>query len=253
MAKQFYQLSGSDLLVWDDPQNLSTQAEIQSRIDALTPFQQLADGSRELLAQGGVPGAGIPGGFSDLASFDTWLTDEIERLQDIRDYYDYSTKQETIGNVRDGAWWTPEAVESVSDEGVSPAVNALDGVGSTFWETDQAPASIIFRLRSYRKNVESIRLWTPNNMLKTFLNGITVRASQGLGMIDDASNVMASNISIQNDGDAWSDIVFANPNNPTGRKRCRYIKLDIPGSQHAQDVIQIRRIEARVVIFNHET
>lgn len=245
MAKQFYQKVADELVSWDDPQNLTTQADIQARIDALTPFQGLADGARELLAQGGVPGAGIAGGWPDLASFDDYLNDEIERLQDIADYYDYQVKQETIGNVADGAWWAFESVEAVSDESIGAAALAIDAENSTGWETNVLPCSITLRLRDYRKNVESIRIWCPNNTQKTFLNGVTVRAAQALNMIDDPSNVVASGVSVAHDGQAWQEVPF------DFKKRCRYVKLDITDSQHASNVL-LRNIEARVTTFNHE-
>lgn len=248
MAKQFYQKSGDDLVVWDDPQNLTTQDDIQARIDALEPFQSLEDGSRTLLAQGGVPAAGIHGGWQTLADFDAYLLDEIERLKDVRDYYDYSTKQETIGNVADGSWWIPEAVESFSSE--TPVAGlaslAIDATNSTGWTPLSAPAEITFRLRSYRKNVESIRLWIPNNTLKTELQGLTVKAAQSLSQIDEPTNAMLSGLNLSFNGAAWQELVFPQ------KKRCRYIKLEMTGSNHLINVIQVRSIEARVVTFNHE-
>ena len=245
MAKQFYQKVADALVSWDDPQNLTTQAALVAQYEALQPFQQLSDASRTLLAQGGVPGAGIPGGFPDLASFDDWLTDEIERLQDLADYYDYSVKQETIGNVADGAWYTFEAVEAVSDESIGAAALAIDADTATAWETDALPCSITLRLREYRKNVESVRIWCPNNTQKTWLNGVTIRAAQSLAMIDDPSNVVASGVDVEFDATAWQEVPF------DSKKRCRYVKLDITDSQHASNV-QLRSIEARVTTFNHE-
>ena len=249
MAKQFYQLSGSDLLVWDDPQNITTQAEIQALIDALIPFQSLPDDSRTKINEsGGVATAGVQGGFPSLQDFDDALTDEIERLQDIRDYYDYEAKQETLGNVRDGDWFIPEAVEAFSSELVgSEATLAIDGDNATGWEAADEPASITFRLRSYRKNVESIRLWIPNNTLKTELQGLDISAAQSLSQIDEPSNVVASGLNLAHTpGTAFQVVPF------DFKKRCRYIKLSITGSNHAQNSIMIRSIEARVVVFNHD-
>lgn len=247
MAKQFYQKSNGDLVVWGDPQNLSEQAVLQERIDALTPFQALPDEARTLLAQGGVPGAGIPGGFSDLASFDTWLNDELERLQDVVDYYGYQVKQETLGNVCDGDWFAFEAVEAFSSETpLFEADRVIDGENSTDWRPLTDPASITLRLRSYRKNVESIRLWIPNNTLMTELQGLTIRAAQNLGQIDEPRNVVASDLNLSYDGAAWQTVPF------DFKKRCRYIKLDITGSNHVANAIAIRNIKARVVTFNHE-
>lgn len=248
MAKQFYQLiGGTNIVVWDDPQDLTTQAELQAQVDALLPFQGLSDGARTLLAQGGVPGAGIPGGFPDLASFDTFLTDEIERLQDIVDYYDYDSKQETISSVRDGAWYVPEAIEAFSDETVgNEASLSIDGNNATGWQPATEPASITYRVRTHRKNFEGIRLWIPNNTLKTELQGLTIRASQALGMIDDPANVMATGLDLSYSGTAMQEILFGS------KKRARYLKLDIDGSNHAQNQILVRTIEVRVGVFNHD-
>lgn len=247
MAKQFYQLVGEDLVVWDDPQNLTTQADIDARVASLTPFRDLPDDARTLLAQGGVPGAGIPGGFPSLSDFDNFLTDEIERLQDISDYYDYSAKQETIGNVRGGSWFVPEAVEAFSSEQVGgEAALAIDGENSTGWTADAGAGSITFRLREYRKNVEKLRLWIPNNTLKTELQGLTIRAAQALSQIDESGNVMLSDLDLEHDGTAWQDIVFP------AKKRCRYIKLDMDGSNHGSNEPMIRSIEAWVTTFRHD-
>lgn len=249
MAKQFYQLvGGTELVSWDDPANLSDEASVQSLIDGLKPFQDLPDASRALLAYTGLPQLGIAGGWPDLASFDDVLDDEVDRLEDLRDYFSYDSKQETIGNVRDGAWFEPEAVEAFSAEQVgNEAALAIDGDNSTGWIGGAGAQSITFRLRSYRKNVESVRLWIPNNTLKAELQGLTIRAAEALSQIDNPSNVMnATPFDLTFSGSAWQTVPFDR------KKRCRYIKLDIAGSTHASNESMVRAIEARVVTFNHE-
>ena len=251
MAKQFYQLvagTPDTIVVWDDPQNLTDQATLQAQVDALTPFQSLSDGARTLLAQGGVPGAGIPGGFPDLQSFDDFLNDEIERIQDIIDYYGYSAKQETIANVRDGADYTPIAIESFSAETVGfEAANSIDGDNGTGWQPGAQPASITYRVRDHRKNIEAIKLWIPNNTLRTYLQGLTVRAAQSLSQIDDPGNIVVNSVNLAHTpGQALQTVTF------DFKKRARYVKLDIDGSAHAQNEIEIRTFLARVTTFGHD-
>lgn len=245
MAKNFYQKDANpDLLnVWADPDT----EDVAARALDLAPLQQLQalpDEARGRVAAGGVPGF-VPAQ-PDLASLDAWLEDEVERILDLQDYQDYSVKQETVGNVCDGDWFVPEAVEAFSSETPTfEAALAIDGVNSTGWQPLTAPASITFRLRTYRKNVESIRLWIPNNTLVTELQGLTIRAAQSLSQIDAPGNVVASDLDLSHDGSAWQTIPW------DFKKRCRYIKLDIDGSNNIANTIAVRSIEARVITFQH--
>lgn len=245
MPKNFYQKDANpDLLnVWADPDTEDT-TELASALAPLRQIRALPDESRGRIAAGGIPGF-IPVQ-PDLATLDTWLRDEVERILDLIDYQSYQVKQETIGNVCDGAWFVPEAVEAFSSETLTfEAALAIDDVNSTGWRPLTAPASITFRLRTYRKNVESIRLWIPNNTLVTELQGLTIRAAQNLGMIDEPQNVVASRLNLSHNGQAWQTVPW------DFKKRCRYIKLDIEGSNNVANIIEVRGVEARVVTFQH--
>lgn len=247
MPKNFYQRDGGDptnIIVWSDPSNEDTDELGGDSLTALQQLQTLGDESLVLIASGGIPGL-VPAQGS-LDALKDWLDDEIDRRLDVLDYPTYGVKQETIGNVFDGAWWAPEAVEAFSSETPTfEAALAIDGVNSTGWRPLTAPASITFRLRTYRKNVESIRLWIPNNTLVTELQGLTIRAAQSLSQIDAPGNVVASDLDLSHDGSAWQTIPW------DFKKRCRYIKLDIDGSNNIANTIAVRSIEARVITFQH--
>lgn len=246
MAKKFWQIvnGGADIDATADPVTFNV-AQMQADLPKLQEVETLSDELRAVLAVQGLLGLGIPAQ-SDLASFDSLLTDEIERLQDLLDYVDYETKQETIFSVADGAWYEPEAVEAVSAEEEGAAILAIDGDNATGWRTNATPASITFRLRSYRKNVESIRLWIPALTLPTELQGLTIRASQALSQIDEPQNVVKSGLNLVHSvGAAFQEIPW------DFKKRCRFIKLDIEGSNHVGGDVMIRSIEARVTTFQH--
>lgn len=246
MAKKFWQIAngGADLEVTADPITFNV-AQLQVNLPQLQEIQGLSDELRSVIAAQGLTSLGIPAQQS-LEAFDDLVTDEVERILDLVDYPTYQTKQETLGNVADGAWWEPEAVDVVSAQEIGAAALAIDGQNSTGWRTAMLPASITFRLRSYRKNVEKIRLWVPNNTPPTELQGLTVRGAQALAMIDEPQNVLVASANLSFDGTAWHEVPF----DGGARKRLRYIKLDVAGSNHVSDVM-IRGIEARVTTFQH--
>lgn len=244
----FYDFIGSDLQVYRDPQQL-TQADLQAQRDTLQQIQRLDDALRTTIASNGLASLGIPsfvGQRDALQAFDDYVTDDLERVLDILDYFDYSRVAPPGFLVADGTWFVPEAVEAFNAEEEGAAALAIDGVNSTGWRTNATPASITFRLRSYRKNVESIRLWIPANTLPTELQGLTIRAAQALNMIDEPQNVVASGLNLAHTpGKAFQVVPF------DFKKRCRYIKLDIAGSNHPGGDVMIRSIEARVTTFQH--
>ena len=126
------------------------------------------------------------------------------------------------------------------------AANAIDGDNGTGWQPGAEPAEIVFRVRDYVKNIEAIKLWIPNNTLRTYLSGLTVKAAQNLSQIDEPSNVMVDNVTLTHQpGQALQTVAFAS------KKRARYVKLEITGSAHAQNEIEIRTFLARVVTTQH--
>lgn len=251
MAKLYYQLGGpGQINVYDDPQVLS-QNDLIGQRDALSEILGLSDVFRSALAQSGIPFFGIPGGHNTLADFDDFINEELDRLNDVLDYFSYSSRVEEL-TVRDNAWFTPEAVVDVSHEEVgNEAVNAIDGDFGTWWQSNEGgtdPRTITFRVRSYSKKIEGIRLRISNpGEDRAELQDVTIRASKALAMIDDPGNVFASGIDFSHDGDAWMEHIFASPAH--GK---RFIKLDIPSSLHSNpDHVRIREIEVRVGTTAH--
>ena len=249
MAKLFYQnAGGGNLNVYDDPQVL-VQSDLQAQDTALDEIIALSDTLRTFLAQGGIPGLGIPGGFSDLASFDSYLEDESERIKDILDYFDYGTRVENL-TVRDGEWVVPEALESVSDEAPGEeGTKSIDGDNGTWWQSNASGTrTIVFRVKSYKKKFEQIRLRISNaNEDRAELQNVTVKAAAALVNIDDAGNTIGTGVNFDHGGDNWMEYVF-----PT-KKRARYLKLEIPGSLHSNpDQVRIREIQVFTGIHNHD-
>lgn len=252
MAKLFYQLGGpGQLNIYDDPQQI-LQTDLENTRDVLAELLSLSDLTREALAQGGVPALGIPGSFESLSQFDDYLSDERDRILDVLDYFGYETRVENL-TVRDAAWYTPEAIESVSHENVGEeASNAIDGDFGTWWQSDDAsgnPRTIVFRVRSYPKKFMGFRLRISNaGEGRVQLQDVTIKSSGALAMIDDPGNVVEAGVDFAHDGDAWMEYNFA-----MGAGGRRYLKLEIPASLHADpDQIRIREIEVRVGITNHD-
>lgn len=209
-----------------------TQADDLERLSVITDLQNATQAVREYIAGG--PGA--------LGEFDAKLETEEQELRDRLDYYDYSNEQIQI-TVKDGAWFTPEAVESVSDEKVgNEAVLAIDGDNQTYWQSDNAGTrTIIFRLRHYRKKVEKIRFRTNTSDGRSHLQGVTIRMSGGLGQIDNPQNEIATGLNL--DGAAsWFEHTLASP-----KSNVRYIKIECATSMHTNpDQLRIRELAAWV-------
>lgn len=246
MAKLWYEprASGAELQAWNDPQVL-TRTSIEDSLAGLQTFRQIAPEARTLLALGGVPGAGIRGGWADLASFDSYLDDEIDRLADLLDVFDYDSRTESI-TVRDGANFSP-SIESVSSEEIGfEGALAVDGDNASWWQTNTAPASIVVRVRDHRKMITGVRLRTTAGDLRAQLQGVAISVSGGVAAIDDPGNVIESGIDFTYAGDPWIEHTLAS------KKRGRYVKLDIGGSLHGSNAIRVRELEVRVGITNHE-
>lgn len=248
MPKKFYQKSNGDLAVWTDPQIVS-QSELQTNLPVFQELRALSDEARTQLAISGMTSIGVPS-FGSLQELDDWLDDEIDRILDVLDYFDYTTSPETISAVFQGAWFTPEFVESASHEEVgNPKENAIDGDFGNWWQSDQSGTrSIVFRLRSYSKKLEKIRLRSPVTDLRTQLQGVTIKASKALGMIDDPGNVLETDVDFTYIDNVWLEHTLA-----TIKSNARYIKLEVASSLFvaSPEQVRIRGIEAWVGIINH--
>lgn len=261
MANLYYDPinGGVDLQVWKDPQ-VVTRESLEDERDALLNIQGLSDELREIIAANGLSSIGLPsfiGVPEPLTSFDQYIEDELDRLRDVLDYFEYESGQADF-SIRTGDWFLPEAVESFTDDNGSDVVtNAIDAANggdpdpndpenSTFWQSEiSGTRQITFRLRDYSKRVEGIRLRTNNGDTRSQLQDLTVRASNALGMIDDPGNIMVSGVNV-NDARGWFEINFT-------KHKCRYIKIEAATSNFGTpDVLRIRSMQVRVGITNHD-
>lgn len=271
MAKLFYDtISGGTILVqYDDGQQIQ-KIDLEAARDDLVEIQALSSGLREDMAQQGFTvsaGISIPAftnqdpeqpTLTQLELFDARVQEELDIILDKLDYFDYAKGAPPIGNVVLDDYFLPEAVEDVSDELVgSEAVLAIDAVNggdpdpndplnTTYWQSEISGLRVItFRIRSYTKRVEGIRLRTNNGDGRAQLQNLTVKAANMLGQIDAPGNVMASGINLD-DAAGWFDIPFMKPG-------ARYIRLEASTSAHTNpDHLRIRSIQVRVGVTNHD-
>lgn len=260
MAKLFYQLGGAGVLnVYDDPQVLQ-QTDLEDQRDALVEIQGLSDELRGFLAQGGIPGLGIPGGFPDLATFDAAVDDDVDRLKDILEYFNYESGSANL-TVRTGDWFTPEAVEvplpDFTGVGFEPD-KAIDVIGgdpddpdhSTWWQSEiNGTREIIFRIRDFPKKIEGIRLRVSNSGEgRSQLQNVTIKAAGSIANLDNVGNTFATDVDFTWAGSNWIEHTFA-----SAAFSKRYIKLEVATSLHSNtDHVRIRSIQARVGITNHD-
>lgn len=205
---------GTRLQVIRDKFNFD-KADDEARLAVINEIQALSDSARQLVA-GGTP----------LADFDTDLQLEEWQIRDRLDYYDlYSNRQETI-TVRDGAWFTPDAVESFCGESGTDVVGqSIDGLNNTIWRhTVNERHNVIYRLRDYPKKISKIRFRYANNEPdRERLTSLDVHASKNLNRIDDVESILEQGINISwpvGAGNTWVEHVLAQK-----KANARYIKL----------------------------
>lgn len=251
MARFWYQLSGDpDVFnVYADPTTLD-RADMEAYRDFLLEVQGASDAIRIELAMGSlnaVPGIGPQ---QSLQDFDDLVQDELDRYLDILDYYDYDTRQQTL-TVRDGAWITPIAIESVSHENVGEeATLAIDGDFGTWWQSDASGTrEIVFELRSYPKKIERLRVRAPASDLRAQLQGVTIKAAKNINMIDDPRNWLDTDIDLTYTGNIWLEHTLTTP-----KFNARFMKLECATSLFVAnpEQVRIREIEVRVGTRNHE-
>lgn len=232
MARRWYEDvgGGDDLNLFVDPESFNQTIDT-NRLAVITEFQNLSDIARlELAGDAGEP----------LSVYDEMLEEEEWELRDRLDYYDlYSNRVENV-TVRDGAWFTPDAVESFCGEDVGEeAVQSIDGVNSTKWKhTADERHSIIYLLRSYPKKISKIRFrYNATEPVTEQLANVDVHAAKNLAKIDDAENILETGINITwpiGQGAIWVEHTLANK-----KANARYIKL-LMDTAHASNTLQMR-------------
>ena len=237
MAIRWYRpvSAGTELELYVDP-GLFSETQDQADLAVFQEAQASSDTIREQLAAANA--------FTNLGEYDLWLQDQIWAIQDRLDYYSYEDRVENR-TVRDGAWFSPIAIEAVCGEEVGrEAVNSIDGDTGTSWRHISVERhSITFQLRDYPKKISSMRIWFGGSESdREQLQNIDVFASRGINDIDDPANERLSGFTPTwaGQGDSWVEIPWTSKIN-----KGRYIKL-LCDSARGDGTVQIREIEFRV-------
>lgn len=239
MAKRFYAnvAGGVDLDLFIDPQAFNKTVDTD-RLAVITELQGLSDDTRTVVA--------ICAGAADLAAYDTALQDEEWEIRDRLDYYTlYANRTQNL-TVRDGAWFSPDTVDSFCGEtGANLVGNSIDGTNSTFWRHSvDERHSVIYKLRDYPKKVAKIRFrYNSTEPVTEQLSNLDVHAAKNLAKIDDAQNILETGINISwptGQGAVWVEHTLAQKKN-----KARYIKL-LFDTAHASNRSQIREFEVWV-------
>ncbi len=244
MARKYWErVGGNQIRFYDEPLDLKKD-EVDDRIAELQAILALPDNIKELLAQANP-------GIEDEAAFDQIFEDEIEQLADQRDYWDMDQIVENITVVETG-FWSPSAaalgpgtIESVSSEQVGfEAIQAIDGVNGTEWQTDAlgGPHEIVFGW-GYKKRFDGIR-WRVGAAVGNpqAWEGVSIWIANGLNGLDDPGNLALDNVDIAVVGtltDPWLEVDF--PAKESGR----YCRIVITGTGRGDNRADAGEIELR--------
>ncbi len=228
MAKRFYaHVAGNvDLDLFIDPQAFNETVDTD-RLAVVQELQGLSDPTRTVVA--------LMANAASLADYDTALQDEEWDIQDRLDYYSLYINRVQNLTVRDGAWFTPDAVDSFCGEDAPNVVgNSIDGLNSTHWRHNfNHRHSVIYQIRDYPKKVARIRFRYGGSLNREELNNIDVRASKNLANINDPANLLESGINPTWPGGpaVWVEHTLANKKN-----EARYRKLEFDTASGSNDM-----------------
>ncbi|MGI9411562.1 MAG: hypothetical protein ACR2OV_15895 [Hyphomicrobiaceae bacterium] len=223
--------AGAELLIKRDL-NSFVKTDDNDRLTAITGIQALSDDARtSLISDFGV---------ADLGELDTLLEDEEFELRQRIASYDYDTRVVNT-TVLDGAWFTPDSVESFCGETSTNVVgNSIDGVNTTFWRHSQDHQhTVTYLLRSYPNKISRIRFrYNSTEPANERLNNMDVHAAKNLARIDNAENILETGINISwpvGQGSVWVEHTLAKK-----KTNARYVKLVIDDTDNASNTLQIR-------------
>ncbi|MCP4900882.1 MAG: hypothetical protein GY906_28275, partial [bacterium] len=219
MATRYYEPSSGDIVLWSDPA-LFVKADLEAELVPIEQYQSYDDTIRTILAQ--------CLGFEDLQDFDDDLTAKRTRLKDLIDFFDYSNVMVNL-NTKDGAWFTPDAVEDVCGEEVSHEADlTIDGQTNTYWEhADDEEHHITWELRDYMKRIQKLQVRIGSSD-RNLLTDLDIYASGTLAEIDNINNRIFTGINFTTNN-TWEELVLIS------KKNIRYIKFVGFGSQHASN------------------
>ena len=233
MARRWYEdvAGGNDLNLFIDPQAFNKTIDTD-RLNVIMELQALSDDARTTVA--------LLANAASLDDYDAALQDEEWEIRDRLDYYSlYSNHTQNI-TVRDGAWFTPDSVDSFCGEsGANVVGNSIDGINSTFWRhaTDERH-SVIYQLRGYPKKISKIRFrYNSTEPVTEQLSNLDVHAAKNVAKIDDAENILETGINIvwpTGAGSVWVEHVLAQK-----KANARFVKL-LFDTAHASNTSQVR-------------
>ncbi len=235
MGTRYYEPVSGDLKLWSDPATF-VRADLEDELAAIEEIMALSDDARAILA----------GSEGLLAAYDQRLEDIKERLANLIDFFDYSNTPVTL-NVKDGAWYTPVAVQSFCGEDIGQeAILTIDGQTNTYWQHDvDEQHNIVWQLRDYTKRIAKleVRVGGSGRNLLTGLdvyiaNTIDGLASTGNRVIEGGSLVVPN---------SWEELSWG-PSKANGQ----YIRFADFQSQHANNYVRIQEIRAWVVTVEYD-
>ncbi|MCP4878342.1 MAG: hypothetical protein GY896_23050 [Gammaproteobacteria bacterium] len=236
MAKRFYEPVSGDLVLWSDPAQFE-KTQLEAELALVEQYQGYDDTVRTIIA--------TCSGFDNLQAFDDDLTAKRTRLKDLIDFFDYSNTPLAL-NVKDGAWFTPIAVQGKCGEEVGhEAILTIDGSNTTYWEHAVGEAhQITWQLRDYRKRIGKLQVRIASSD-RNLLTGIDIYIADNVDGLDSPGNLIKSGVNLVVPN-SWEEIPFISKGNG------QYIRFTGFGSQHASNEVRIQEIQAWVVTVEYD-
>lgn len=231
MSRRFYEPVSGDLQLFSQAETIFVEAELQEDLLILNELRALSEETRtELAIQQG----------KSLEAYDETLDLEYERTSDILDFYGYDNTTLNI-TVKDGTWFTPEAIEDVCGEDAGhEAVLTIDGLNATYWEHDVTEDhQITWRLRDYKKRFPKLRVRVGSG-LRTKLTGVDIYVANTVAGLDKPENLVATGVALIGDN-VWQEIDLG------GDQNARYIRFTGFRSQNANDYVRLHEIAVWVI------
>ncbi len=235
MPTRYYEPIAGDLKLWADPATY-VRADLEDELAAIEEIMALSDDARIILA----------GGEAFLDAYDQNLEDMRERVANLVDFFDYSNTVVNL-NVKDGAWYTPVAVESFCGEDVGrEAIFTIDGQTNTYWEHDvDEQHDIIWQLRDYTKRIAKLQVRVGSSS-RNLLTGLDVYIANTIDGLTSTGNRVIENGSLVVPN-SWEELSWG-PSKQNGQ----YIRFADFQSQHPDNYIRIQEIQAWVVTVEYE-
>jgi len=248
MAKRYYEPISGDLTLWKDP-SIFVKEDLEADLSVIEEIQALSPEARSLYAQYHTMNTlsyFVDLDSIDISDFDDFLDELRTRLKNLIDFFDYNSTILNL-NVKDGAWFTPEAVESVCGEDTGyPATNTIDGNTATYWEHDvNEQHNIIWRIRDYKKRISKIRVRVGSSS-RNRLNGLDVYFSSTIDGLTNPSNRFITDAALATPN-AWVEIEFDGSSKANGL----YMKFADFQSDNPNNYVRIQEVQVWVTTIEY--